>query len=201
MIRWIVGSFIAAIVLFFWGFTFWAATPVADQFIHPLPNADEVVEALKKSDPPTGEYIIPLPPGGMHSTDEKENAAVAAKSKAGPIVTILYSKEGTEPAGMDFVRMGLGFVHYFISTLLIGGLLLMARDALPSYLSRVTFATMVGIFAAVALNLGKPIWFHTPWLPALYTSIYDVVCWLLAGLILAAFIRPTAVGHSASLKA
>ena len=45
------------------------------------------------------------------------------------------------------------------------------------------------VFAVVALEFANPIWFHTPWCFTLMHAGFDLGNWILAGLVLAAFVR------------
>ena len=72
MIRLIVGAVLSAIVLFFWGFVFWALSGIMVWFMHPLPNDEEVVQALQKSDPASGTYLSPVPAAAAVNGSDKE---------------------------------------------------------------------------------------------------------------------------------
>lgn len=59
-----------------------------------------------------------------------------------------------------------------------------------TYVARVRFVTIAGVALAVFGSLRMPIWWHLPWLFHLVSAAYDVTAWLVAGLVLAAFIKP-----------
>ena len=85
----------------------------------------------------------------------------------------------------------MGFGHYFVSALLMAVLLQLASPGLGGYLPRVLFVTLAGVFAAVAITLGDPIFLHQPWKTPLYFAAFYVVSWFVAGIVLGAIVRPS----------
>ena len=190
MIRLILGALLSAVVLFVWGFVFWAASGIMYQFIHRLPNEDEVSQALQKTDPDSGTYLIPFPdPAAMSGADRDKEAALKTQDLKGPLVEIIYRKEGLDPTRPQ--EYAVGFCHFLAASLLAGVLLILSQPGLPRYWMRVAFVTLAGVFATVAVSFAGPIWFHHPWEAVLYTSAYQVIGWMLAGLVLGLVIRPT----------
>ena len=49
---------------------------------------------------------------------------------------------------------------------------------------------LIGVFATVAVTIAKPIWFFHPWPAVLYEAAFQVIGWLLAGVVLALLVRP-----------
>ena len=189
MIRLFVGALLSAVVLFVWGFVFWAASGVTPRFLHPLPNEDEVKQALQKGDIGSGTYLIPYPaPGAMSGADPKREADFVSRSERGPVVEIIYRKEGLDPRNVqEYVA---GFCHFLAASLLAGVLLVLAQPGLRRYPARVLFVMLAGVFATVTVGFSKPVWFHHPWPAALYEAAYVVIGWLLAGQVLGLVIRP-----------
>jgi hypothetical protein len=189
VIRLIIGALLAAVVLMGWGFVFWAFSPVSDSMVKRLPDEPAVIAALKKSNLETGHYFYPYPDKDiMAGKDPSKTEAWKKEHRDGPLVEISYNKQGEDP--MNPIMYAMGFVHFFAGALLAGLLLILALPRLPTYLGRVGFVFLLGLFATVALQLADPIWFHHPWGFALLKGGFDVGCWLLAGLVLAAFLRP-----------
>ena len=189
MIRLIFGALLSAVVLFAWGFVFWAVSGIMYQFIHRLPNEDEVSQALQKTDPDSGTYRIPFPdPAAMSGSDKDKEAALKTQNLKGPLIEIIYRKEGLDPTRPQ--EYAVGFCHFLAASLLAGMLLILSQPGLPRYWMRVAFVTLAGVFATVAVSFAGPIWFHHPWAAVLYTSAYQVIGWLLAGLVLGWVLRP-----------
>jgi hypothetical protein len=190
MVRLLVAVLLAAVVQFAWGFAFWTKLPLAKEAVQKLPDGDRLAGVLEESIPQTGVYFHPAGDCPMCSDDKEAVEKFLAASRRGPLLQVIYRKEGMEP--MSAATMALGFVHLAAGSLLAGMLLLLALPALGSYLSRVLFVFGLGAFAVVAIQFANPVWFHHPWKFTLVQSLYDAVGWLLAGVVMAAVIRPAA---------
>jgi hypothetical protein len=193
MFKVVGGALLAAVVLMVWGAVFWMVLPFHHFVLKPLPGGDAVVKAMKENIPETGVYLYPWCDGTCDGTaSESQRAAVEERlmkqHREGPLVKVVYHKEGLDP--MQPATFVNGFLHHFLSALLAGGLLTLALPSLKSYGSRVAFVFLLGVFAAVAVNLTEAIWLHQPWAYTLfYVSMY-VSNWLLAGLAMALVIKP-----------
>jgi len=185
--RVIVAVVLAAVVQFAWGFAFYGYLSGMHHMTTPTPNETAVAEALKGVLPETGTYMLPMCPG-MNATEE-EAKAHEKRAAAGPIVQIHYRKEGFSVASMPLV-MGMGFGHTVLTVLLAAFLLRMALPGLQGYLARVGFVFGLGVFAAAATRLGDMIWFPYHWAFPTGQIVFCVVAWLLAGVVMAAIIRP-----------
>jgi hypothetical protein len=69
-------------------------------------------------------------------------------------------------------------------------MLLMSLPSLPTYGRRVLLVVLAGTFAGVVVELSRPIWFYHPWGFALFGALFQVTAWLLAGLAMAAILKP-----------
>lgn len=178
MKRLLIGTTLAAIALFVWGFLYWGAVPFAWRIIGPAPDEAALQAALGEALPEPGAYFLPHPFTG-------DPEAHAARAKAGPIVTVLIHR-GQDPN--DPTSMVGGFVHMWISALLIG--LLLRRFAPATVGAAIGVAATAGLAAAVWANLGRPLWYAQPWGYHLLFAIYEFVGWVVAGAVLARFVRP-----------
>lgn len=186
MLRFVGGVVVASVVIFLWGFVFWGLSPFTKKMMQRLPNEESVLAAFKAANMESGNYFVPFP-----ECDNPDKAVQEAFLKAhaeGPLVQIIYLKDGVDPTVPTF--MAFGFVHILIGSTLAAALLTLALPGLEKYPARVMFVFLLGVFASFSITLARPIWFHQPWPFALFQSGYEVVSWLLAGLVLAAFIRP-----------
>ncbi|HLT46236.1 MAG TPA: hypothetical protein VK002_03335 [Rubricoccaceae bacterium] len=174
----LLGAFLAALVLFVWGFVVWALMPV-DPFTR-IADEAAVSAALLEQLPATGYYLLP--------GDDSDMDAYVARHREGPLALITFRREGADPlAASGFV---LGFLHMLVSMLLLGLVLRAAVPRLHTYGARVTFVAFVGLLVGVWAHLGEPIWWHQPWSLPLLTAAHDVIGFALAGLVLARFVRP-----------
>jgi hypothetical protein len=190
MIRLFVGALLSAVVLFVWGYVFWSASGVMVQFMHRLPDEDKAVQLFQDHDLESGAYLIPFPgPAALNGTDKDKEDVYLARRVKGPLMEIIYRKEGAPSPGNPQV-LAVGFCHYFAASLLAAVLLILAQPGLPRYPMRVLFVTLAGVFATVAITFAKPIWFFHPWPAVLYEAAFQTIGWLLAGLVLGLVIRP-----------
>ena len=190
MIRMFVGALLSTAVLFGFGGWFWMASPFPNMMIKQVPNEDALVKVLKESLPESGVYFFPF---GDRDTVTGKNGEASKKfqemHESGPIGQVVIRHEGAKM--MDPNVFALGLSQYFVASLLMVVLLRLAVPGLESYLARVLFVTLIGVFASLAITLQQPIWYHHPWKMPLILAGYDAVSWLLAGLVLALVIRPS----------
>ncbi len=185
-IRLLIGAFVAAIVMFVWGWVFWDL--LAEQ-LGVMRQADsEVIDGMIKHVPEleSGEYFYPMRPGRGATDDDRKN--FEDKHNKGPLVEISYQAGGANP--MDPLYFALGFAHLVALGIVAGFLLIMALKGLPTYLGRVGYVFLLGIFASAAIDVAAVVWFHHPWRYSTMLAIYHTSNWLLAGLVLGAIIRP-----------
>lgn len=183
--RILLSALLAAVAIFIWGFIFWAALPFGQQSMNMITNEDAVRTSLNDNLGSSGVYFFP---GMDHNAADKAAAekSFQDKAKAGPMGLVLFKKEGGDP--MAPAQMVWGFVHSFISAVLMGILLVMALPALPMYGQRVAFVTLGGIFASYMVLSGFVNWWYFPIGFAIANGVYLIIAWLIAGLILARLI-------------
>ena len=180
-----LSALLSAIVLMAWGFCFWALLPMADMVIHPLPDADVIMTDLQQSLKESGVYYHPIPPGPDDPPEVQEESR--GLHREGPLVQIFYRTDGAEIMGPR--TLGMGFAHFFISSLLLGVVLAAVAPALPSFGARAGIGILIVLFAAVMQEASHPIWFHHAW-PYYYVQFaYDCGNALIMGLIGAAVIQ------------
>ncbi len=185
--RVLIAAIFSGIVLMMWGFAFWTASPVPQQFLKSLPDAANVVAAIRDSGAESGVYVYPGSEG-MDSSDQAALEAWQERHREGPIAHIFLQSEGTEPMAPSVFLMG--YLHFAVSALVAATLLAVVVDKLPSYLARVAFVAGCGLFAAVVLGLSDPIWYYHPWGYHLMQASFVVIGWVLAGLVIGAIVRP-----------
>jgi hypothetical protein len=193
MIRVIVGSVLSAVVLMAWGFGFWGFLPYGKEIVQKFPDEDRVLKALKEIDLPSGIYVIPYrEPGSMAGETNKEILEqVQKRQKEGPLVQIVYNKEGADVMGWEMYA--IGGAQALLASFFAAILLALAAPGLAGFPMRWIFVVLLGIFAAVAVQLGN-VWFHHPWKPMLLMAGYDAAGWVLAAFVLALVITPSRGG-------
>lgn len=182
--RWLLGGVLSAVVLMGWGFLYWVVLSAPGEAPARLPQEQQVVAVLRGS-VPSGVYYFPgLQEGGDMSgfQDFRQRHAL------GPTGMLMISQQGSDPMAPRV--FATGFAHFLVSALLAGALLWAMLPLMERYWRRVGFVLTLGLFAAVAVKLAEPIWWHLPWGFHLRTAVFTVVGWLLAGMVLAALLRP-----------
>jgi len=181
MNKYILGSFLAALAFFIWGFLYWAISPLPKKFIQTNPDEAAARTMLKQLFPTDGTYFIP----NWSDDVEKMNDA----HMAGPVATVHIKNAGADPMPPSFFVMGI--VHSWVSTLLLTFLLVRASPAvLSGYWRRVRFVTLVGVAIAVISDFSFAIYWGNPWPIYLFNASFVITAMFVVGLVLAKFVKP-----------
>ena len=175
----LLGSLLAAVALFIWGAVFWMS-PLSNSVLAKVQDDEAAGQALLEHFPESGTYVIP--------GDRSDESTFMRLHEAGPIATIHLRREGCSP--MDPKVFISGFLHGLLVCFLLGLMMKMALPGLPTYGLRVGFATLSALTAAVFLELGEVVWWYQPWGLHLLNLIWSATAGLIAGLVLAYFLRP-----------
>ena len=166
-----VGSVIAAVVMFALGFVFFGMLGM--MMFDPLSaeTAAFVQSALGGSLPETGTYMVPL--------DEQA-------WMRGPGALVQYVAAGAAPDMA--MAMGMGFVHFLLSALLIAyGLKAIGGD----FARQASAVVWFGLAASAFMHLGDPIWYGFAWRATLFQFVADAVMFIAGGLVLARWFTST----------
>jgi hypothetical protein len=183
--RMFTGALVGALILFFSGFFWFGLSPIGDAPFAKLPNEQAVVQTIVDSKLESGTYIYPKMDRNGGATSFAEWSALHEK---GPLFEVRYHADGAAVGGAGM--MIYGFLHFLLAALVAAGLMRMALPMLGTYGRRVMFVAGLGLFAGVFIQMSGPIWFYYPWDRALSDLGYDILSWLLAGLGMAAIIKP-----------
>jgi hypothetical protein len=177
MKRLILGSVLAAVAMFLWGFLYWGVSSFPYRIMAPAPGQQALAKTIGDALPASGVYLLPHPKVGS----EQEMTKLF---QAGPLVQINLQKQGMDPMqGSIFLW---GFMHMLASSFLMA---LALRAAVPlGFGGRLQLAVLAGLAGACYSNLGKPIWWHQTWSYHLMNFGFDLGSWLLAALVLAYFV-------------
>ena len=108
-------------------------------------------------------------------------------SEAGPVGFVHISLEGRPVMQPDTMIQGFLLI---LVTVVIAALILQLV-VLPTYGQRLKLAVLVGLAGAVMIDFGQSVWWHISWAWKLHGAIYDFTVWVVIGLVLAKFIRPS----------
>lgn len=181
MVRLIVGIVLADVVLYFWGFLFWGVNPFWSQVIRQASDDRAAAQAVRTHFPARGTYLVP----GLHQPAE----TLATAFPEGPVAFVHVTHPDGRPI-MDPQIMLNGFLLNTVVVVLIALVLNQVKPALPSYASRVGHCLLIGLTAAILVDIGEAAWWTLPLDWKLWQAGYSASVWLVAGAVLAAFIRP-----------
>ncbi|MDX1630752.1 MAG: hypothetical protein R3234_02735 [Thermoanaerobaculia bacterium] len=190
--RALLATLLGAIVLMIWGAVYWTVLPFGNYVMSGAEDEVALTEALDDTLPESGVYVVPW--RGETTSGEHSRAADqiwAERHRRGPIAHVFYREDGAEPMAAS-VFLG-GFVNMFTSTLIAVGVLVLGLPIWPRYGQRVLVVFLLGLFAAVTVELSAPIWFYHAWDYHAYQALYHVGGWLLVGLAIAGLVKPEPV--------
>ena len=176
-----------AVVYFVWQMATWMFLPIHGHTVNAFPDEDAIRDALTAQNLETGLYSAPF---GSDEEMMDPESAFTKKHQAGPIFNVFYRKEGSEP--MPPLMMVTGLVTDFLAALIVALLLSCANGCCASYGKRVGFVTAFGIFLALTAHVSYYNWMRFPVDYTLMFIVDAVVGWLLAGLAIAAIVKPGA---------
>lgn len=180
MKRFVLGVFLAALAMYIWGLLYWGANPLPYTAWKRVPDEPAARAALLEHFPEDGTYYVP----GMHH----DNETLAALTEEGPVAFVHMLRREGRPM-MDPTILVWGFVLYLAVALVLGLLLRAAAPALPTYGARVKAAALAALAAALMIDLGEAVWWYIPLSWKLHQAVFDFSALLIAGLVLARFVR------------
>ena len=175
----VIGVLVATIVLYLWGFIYWGASSVPYQTWSQAPNDRAAGAALLEHFPESGVYYVP---GNDHPAEERNQLF-----ESGPTGWVVLDRDG-RPA-FDANIMAAGLVLDGIVVALLAMLLHLTLAAGSGYGKRLRIVTYAGAAGVLLINFGDIVWWAIPtgWVVA--QAFYNFTGVVLAGAILAYFIR------------
>ena len=165
-----IGIVVTAVVLFLFGFLFWAVNPLpaATWNVAPDPQAAEAA------------VVLQFPESGVYS--------VAPETGTTPpgVRAMVYVDHDVPENPMDPVTMLYGFIHY----LLVGVVLVLVLDRRGALGAHVKRATVVGLAAVVVIEGSDLIWWLYPVGWKLWIAVYHVLVFVIGATVLSKFLAP-----------
>jgi hypothetical protein len=172
--RLLAAALAGGLVLFFWAFAAWMLLPMRISTIKPLPDEKAVVASMQNA--PRGVYFF----------------GAGSNGPAGPQGLLVYTPFATAMSGGQLAR---SLMFDVISALFVAWLL--SRAAAQSFRARVAFVAVAGgVIAAMVTDLPNWNWYAYPLDFTLLSALDKVIGWALAGLALAAIVRPRAAAEA-----
>ena len=185
----ILGGVLGGLTLFVWMFVAHDVLPLGEIGVKEIANEAAVLNAIQGAIPGAGFYFFPgtgLPPTATRAERSAAMPALMKKYEQVPHGILIYHP----PAGPFRFGAALGteFVLNLVQALL-AALLLSCAGGLTSYGGRVGFVFVAGLLAALTTNVEYWNWYN---FPTDYTAgliATQVIGLLLAGLVIAAFVK------------
>lgn len=170
----LLGVLLTGVVLFFFGFLYWAVNPLPYQTWQPVSNPAEVQAVAAGLFPDDGMYGIPGP---------GNDPAAVALLEQGPSLFVFI--DHSPSAGADPLEMAKGLVHNIFSAALLVFLFRLA-PLLASWQGGLA----IGVCAAFVINGSEVIWWQQPLAWIVHQALYYVLYFTIAAAILRRFAPP-----------
>jgi hypothetical protein len=190
--RVLLGGLVGGIVVFVWSAVAHIALPLGEMGMRQLPDEGAVVEAFRNTIKEPGFYFFPGIDRGKPAS-EAEQKAWQEKLKQGPTGILVIHPEGGE--AMSPKQLGSELASNFVAALVAAFILTHVR---AGYFTRVLVVSLLAVFSIASLVVSYWIWYGFPTEYVLGETITEVVGWFLAGLAMAAIVRPALIKHAAS---
>ena len=192
MIRTIFGSILGAVIATAWMYVSWSFLPWHEYGVKEFKNAGFVSWALTQNCEIDGVYMIPQLEGNRDTESPKQlreaKKARIEAMKTGPLVHAHVHLKGVDPASMR--NFTYSFLTYFVIAIILGSLMLMI-DVEAGFAKRLFFSALFGLGAGIVGAIPNWNWF-APNMSYSFIMIIDaMMTWLLAGLVMAAVIKPS----------
>lgn len=182
--RVLLAALAGGVVLFLWGALSHMVLQIGDLGIAPLPSEDTLMAAMKSHIARDGFYFFP----GMDM--EAENSEQAWKDweekyRRGPRGFLLYHAQGAEP--MPPSQFLIEFLSDVLAALVAAVFLVKIRG---SFWQRTLMVTLLALFCWFSVHVPYWNWYGFPGLYTASQLLDGVVGWFLAGMALAALVKP-----------
>jgi hypothetical protein len=187
VVKVLIGALVAGVVVFFWGAIAHMALPIGTMGVRPIPGEDKVIAAIKDTIREPGFYFIP---GRDMSKPQSKSEAegYAAKVRQGPSGVMVIHPEGSESMspGQLLTELGSSVVAALVAALVL-------TQVRSGYFGRVLVVTAMGLFGFLSILVSYWNWYGFPTDFTIGAVLDEVIGWFLAGLVLAAIIRPAKI--------
>ena len=185
MAKILIGGVVGGIVIFFWGFVSHMLLPIGDMGLQSIPHEEGLAAAMKADVLEPGLYFVPGRDMSKPQSQEDMQAHMDKVTK-GPYGFMVIYPAGRDPSlGKPLpIELGTNVVCAILAAILVSQLR-------PGFIVRVACVTLVGILASLMINVPFWNWYGFPLDFTLAQIIEHSVGWFLAGIVLAAIVRPS----------
>ncbi|RMD91714.1 MAG: hypothetical protein D6814_17875 [Calditrichaeota bacterium] len=188
-----LAGLLAGLGVFVWSSISHIVLPIGEAGIRYLPNESAVVSTLRENLSESGFYFFPGMQIDKTLSAEQQQAAQKAwqeKYRQGPVGILVYHPAGMEPFSITQLLLELLFDIFaaWVAAYLLSNTLGTAMG----FWRRVLFVALLGLFASFVIDFSYWNWYGFPTSFTLAALSDQVIGWGVAGLILAALIKPQA---------
>jgi hypothetical protein len=187
----ILAGLTAGIVITIWQFAAWMFLSFHKDTIKITPNEEAVTAVLSNSITEEGVYGIPNE--NQQRSNAEEQKKWEEKFRRGPLATIYYRPTGDNPAMTS--QLVIGILIQIIAAMFAAWLLSRSTASTQSYISRVSYVGMLGIFASIVTHISYWNWMYFPFKYTTAMMADLIIGWVIGGLVIAAFIKPLKVSE------
>jgi hypothetical protein len=190
-LRVIIAGVLGGVAIFLWGFVSHMLLPLGEAGIRGLPYEDKVLPAISASVKEPGLYLFPWPespPGKPMPMSQQTQQAAEELYKTAPHGLLLFYPPGGTM--LSSAQLLAEFATNCASALLAAALVSALVASLRSFVARVLFVTLIGLSAGIAVNVPHWNWYGFPAAFTLAEILEHVVGFGVAGVVIAAVIRP-----------
>ncbi|MBI5473323.1 MAG: hypothetical protein HY961_13345 [Ignavibacteriae bacterium] len=176
----IIGSIVAAVIVWLYQAMSWMILPVHTNTLKYTPQQDAILSAVTANLAEPGVYAIPNTP--PTATDE-EKQAFQASMVGKPWALVTYSPSGM--SGSMAPQMILGFLINFVAAFVVAYVLWKSVDKFAGFGSKLMLVLGFAVFTVFQSSLMMANWWGTPWHYLSGEVIDHILGWGLAGVWLA----------------
>jgi hypothetical protein len=190
VLRVILGAIIGGILVFAWSMVSWMVLPYHAQSIHQFKDEAGLTKVIKEHAEHSGVYVLPFVPGDTLSKPAAEQKsiweAVQKKQQEGPMVFASVALEGTKVSMKTSMIYGLilQIAGAFIISLILRGF------CCSGYFCRLFTVSLIGVLVGLLGNAPNLIWWQFSLPFTLICGLDAFIGWTIAGLLMAAIVKP-----------
>jgi hypothetical protein len=187
MRRILIAALLGGLANFLWGAVSHMVLPTGDMGLKALPQEDAVVAAMRQTIHEKGVYFIPGMDMHKKMTAEQQSAW-EGKIKSGPVALLVY-----QPAGGQTLSLRPLLIELLsnIAAALVAAIALARMTG--GYAGRAFTVMLLGLFAWLSISVSYWNWYQFSDAFTRAEAVDQILGWLVAGLVIAAIVRPPAV--------
>lgn len=186
----LLAGVLGGLVIFIWSALSHMVFGLGDAGIRTFPDEAQMIAAIREGVPEPGFYFFP----GMDTTRKlsaEEQKQWEEKYSNGPTGIMILQPKGSDP--MMARQLPTELASNIFCALIAACLLSQTLAAGGTFLGRVGFVALLGLFASVTIDVSYWNWYAFPASYTLSVMADAVIGHALAGLVLAAIVKPRAV--------